>query len=290
MKGIVLIPAFDRPAFLQICVDHILRADEADQYRYIFALDSGHDRKNYDVIKAFPLNHAILERKTKIIGIAKQSNNVLMGMKCALENCDGGTIHYIEDDVFIGKDYFTFTEEVLRRQPGVLCCVASMNVNDNDPVTDDLNAYYVKQTNQYQGIGAAFNSDVYRRYVLPHICTEYVTNPRGYCATMFPLATLGLEFCEQDGLMRRIIQQNNLEVAFCHVPRCFHGGFFGYHRVRAKHIQKLPVDAQIRRIYDIAFNIENLRKVAEHENLVRDSMPVNLDTSHTDCIFKPLNQ
>lgn len=287
MNGIVIIPAFDRPAFLQVCIDHILKADNAGEMRYIFALDTGAHPHNLDVIKAFPHEHAVLNRQTKILGIGKQSNNVLMGLKAGLEHGEGKPIYYIEDDVFIGKDFFTFGAEILQREPDCLCAILSHNVNAKDATTPDADGYYVKRSNEYQGIGSIFNPAVFERYVLPHICQEYVTNPRMYC-TRFKSHSLGADFCEQDGLIRRIIEANGLPVAFAHVPRCFHAGFFGYHRMTAGHIKKLPLSQQITRIYEIAFDVDQLRKIAQAENLVYDSMPQNLNTHHEQCKNIPL--
>ena len=281
MNGIVIIPAFDRPAFLQVCIDHILKADGAETMRYIFALDTGYHPDNLKVINGFPFQYAVLPRKSKVVGIGKQSNNVLMGLLAGLNYCDGKPIYYIEDDVFIGKDFFTFGAKML--EPDTLCAVLSKNVNGNDTVTDDLNAYYTKLSNEYQGIGSIFNPSMLERYIKPHICTEYVLQPRAYCLQHFPKTLLGADYCEQDGLIRRIIEKNGLKVAFSHVPRCFHAGFFGYHRLTAHHVRKLPLKEQVKKIYQIAFNVDELRKVALSENLVYDSMPVNLETNHTDC-------
>ena len=280
MNGIVVCPIFDRPAFLHVWVDYIVKATDADKMRYIFAADSGFDRRNIDVLRSFPYEYAILERRTKIAGVGKQSNNVLMGLKAAYENCDGKPIYYIEDDVFVSTDFFTMGADILADSPDVLCCILSKNVNAPDTPENDLNGYYVKVSNEYQGIGSIFNPSKFSEYIMPHICTEYVTRPRDYCLRRFPRTALGAEYCEQDGLIRRIIEANKLPVAFSCVPRCFHAGFFGYHRMTAKHVRAMPLDKQIRQVYKIAFNVEELRKVAQAENLVYDSMPVNLDTSH----------
>ena len=280
MNGIVVCPIFNRPAFLHVWVDYIVKATGADKMRYIFAADTGFDRRNIDILRSFPYEYAILERKTKIVGIGKQSNNVLMGMKAAYENCEGKPIYYVEDDVFIASDFFTMGADIINAEPDILCCILSKNVNAADTPENDLNGYYVKVSNEYQGIGSVFNPAKFNEYIMPHICTEYVTRPRDYCLRHFPRTTLGAEFCEQDGLIRRIIEANRLPVAFSCVPRCFHAGFFGYHRLTAKHVQALPLDRQIQQVYKIAFDVEELRKVAQAENLVYDSMPVNLGTSH----------
>lgn len=279
MNGIVVCPIFDRPAFLHVWVDYIVKATDADKMRYIFAADTGFDRRNIEVLKSFPYEYAILERKTKIVGIGKQSNNVLMGLKAAYEHCEGKPIFYVEDDVFIGTDFFTMGADILADAPDVLCCILSKNVNAADTPVNDLCGYYTKISNEYQGIGSVFNPYMFKEFIMPHICTEYVTRPRDYCLR-FKSATLGADFCEQDGLIRRIIEANKLPVAFSCVPRCFHAGFFGYHRLTAKDVQRLPLEKQVEQVYKIAFDVNELRKVAQAENLVYDSLPVDLNTKH----------
>ena len=49
--GIVVIPVFNRPEFLKICLECIERADNYKNYLYIFQLDWGYDKRNIDVIK-----------------------------------------------------------------------------------------------------------------------------------------------------------------------------------------------------------------------------------------------
>lgn len=282
MNGIVVIPAFDRPAFLKLCIEHIINADQADTMRYIFTLDNGFHAENLNVLKDFPFEHAVVQRKTRIIGIGKQSNNVLMGLLDGLIHGEGKPIYYVEDDVFIGKDFFTFGAKILENEPDAICAILSHNVNAKDNTTDNVNAYYTKYSNEYQGIGSIFNPAVFEKYIRPHICQEYILNPQGYCR-QFKSTTLGDAFCEQDGLIRRIIEANKLKVCYSHVPRCFHAGFFGYHRMTAGHIKRLPIDRQVERIRQIAFNVSELSKIAQAENLVYDSMPVNLQTQHEQC-------
>jgi hypothetical protein len=81
-----------------------------------------------------------------------------------------------------------------------------------------------------------------------------------------------------------MIEANELPVAFSCVPRCFHAGFFGYHRFFAGHIKNLPIEKQCEQIKRIAFDTDELRKIVKAENLVNDSKPVNLLTAHTDCV------
>lgn len=278
MLGTVILPCMSRPAFLKICLEYILKADSCEQFQYIFQLDYGYDKRNLDVIKEFPLSKAISAIIYMINGPGKQSNNVLTGLEKAARI--GLPVVYIEDDIFIGKDFFTFGLDMIK-EPDLLCAILSKNHNSIDNPPENLNGYYVKENhNCYQGLGTIFNPEMFNKYVLSHVVPDYVLRPIQYCKQFFPNTSLGTEFAEQDGLIRRIIEKNKLKVAFSCVPRCFHAGFFGYHRVFAKHIQGMPINKQVEQIKGIAFNIEQLRSIVRQENLVQDSLPVNLMTEH----------
>ena len=83
MIGTVVIPCFDRPGFLKICLEYILKADNCDQFQYLFALDFGYDEKNLEIIKEFPLRKATTIVQYKVMHWGKQSNNVLSGLQNA---------------------------------------------------------------------------------------------------------------------------------------------------------------------------------------------------------------
>ena len=282
MLGTVVICAYNRPAFLKICLDYICKADMADEMQYVFCLDYGFDARCLKVINDFPLTKAISKRTYHILGDGKQSNNVLTGLYNASQY--KLPVFYIEDDVFIGKDFFTFGLEIMAKEPKVLCAILSKNHNHNDNPPADLNGYYVKKiTNEYQGIGSVFNPALFTRYITPHVVPDYFMRIRDYCKTHFPSSVLGSDYSEQDGLIRRIIEANYLPVAFSCVPRCFHAGFFGYHRSFAPHIKNMHIDKQVEHIKGIAFNVDQLRAVVKRENLVQDSLPCDLLTEHTGC-------
>jgi hypothetical protein len=280
MLATVVIPAFNRPAFLKICCEYILKADLCDRMQYVFCLDYGYDKRCLDVINDFPLTKAISTRSYQVMGDGKQSNNVLTGLLNASKI--GLPVFYVEDDVFIGKDFFTFGLDLLKKEPKILCGILSKNHNQQDNPPQNADGYYVKLSNQYQGIGSIFNPSLFMQHIAPHVVSDYILNTRRYCRSHFPSSALGTDYSEQDGLIRRIIEKNNLLVAFSCVPRCFHAGFFGYHRFFAPHVKKLPLDKQVEQIKGIAFNVEQLRSVVRNENLIQDSLPCDLETQHTD--------
>jgi hypothetical protein len=284
MLGTVTIPCFDRPAFLKICIEHILRADKADEFQFIFCLDYGFDVRNMDIIKEFPLRKATNFIEYKVMGWGKQSNNVLTGL-CKAANL-GLPIYYIEDDIMIGKDFFTFGSELIQQEPGILAAILSKNNWGDRNKCDDVNGYsIIDQTNNFQCLGTIYNPDMFLKWVAPHHIPEYIYRQPQYVKDNFPGSPLDLNYVEQDGLIRRIVEKNNLKLAYSCVPRCFHAGFYGYNRTQLRHVKGMTFDRQVELIRRVAFNPTELRKLVKNEEFVRDSLPVDLNTEHS-CVKK----
>ena len=280
--NVCVIPVYNRPEYLKICLDYIIQAEDSDKLAYIFACDHGYSAKNMDVIKEFPYKKYVVKPASIRYGIGKQSFNVLNGLFASL-SLQPDLIYYIEDDVFITNDFFVFTEKIHSQNKDLFCSILSKNVNGKETVTDDMNAYYIKHSNEYQGIGSCFNASQFVKYVRPHFVSEYFKSPQNYVYRYFANSALSREFAEQDGLIRRIIEQNNLPVAFSHVPRCFHAGFYGYHRSPNININSMTFEQRIEAIKSISFDVNELSKIAQNCDLVNDSLPINMETSHSDC-------
>lgn len=285
--NVCVIPAFNRPEYLQICLEHIQKADGCEKIIYLFALDIGASPLNLDIIKQFPFENYTVTPKNYNLKLGKQSHNVINGL-LAGANMSDGLIYYIEDDVFIGKDFFTFHNNIHAREPEIFCSILSKNVNAVDKILNDSNRYYVKQSNEYQGIGSCYKSKMILEYLLPDFNLDYFKNQKSYITFYYPDSILDKTFVEQDGLIRRIIEKNKLLVAFSHLPRCFHAGFYGYHRFPKIKINRMSMEQKIKLIKETVYDVENLRKISEVEYYVNDSYPINLETSHKKCIRKDL--
>lgn len=289
MKNTVVIPVYNRPEYLKICIDFIKKSHGYENYRYLFACDIGYSKKNYEIIDKFDVEKYIVTPNNHKYRIGKQSFNVINGLLSAC-TFDSDLIFYIEDDVFIGSDFFDFSEQIHKKENGLFCSILSKNVNGNDVVCGDINAYYVKQSNEYQGIGACFNKEMLKHYLSQHFVNEYFSNLSLYVSIHFSDSSLHNEFAEQDGLIRRIIEKNKLSVAFSHIPRCFHAGFYGYHRSPKIQINRMNFEQRCAAIMKIAFDVNELSAIAQNDGLVSDSLPVNLNTQFSECYKKNLEK
>lgn len=282
MSDICLVIAYNRPEYLKICLEHIQQAKDADKLTYLFALDTGYDKKNLDIINDFPFNKKITVPQSFRLKLAKQSYNVINGMLNAC-NLTDELIYYIEDDVFIGKDFFTFTKEIHKNEPDIFCSILSKNVNSNDNTINDSDSYYIKTSIDYQGIGSCYKAKTLKELLQPHFKLDYFTEPIKYVVQNFPDSVLNRNFAEQDGLIRRIIEKNKLQVAFSHIPRCFHAGFYGYNRFPKIKYERMNLQQRYELIKKYAYDESLLRQISQGENYVLDSLPVNLETSHKEC-------
>lgn len=284
----VVIPCYNRGEYLKICLEFIEKADNYKNYRYVFACDHGCNKETLQIIDSwnFP-NKEKVYPKPHSFKNGKQSFNVINGLITAASKSND-FVFYIEDDVFIGKDFFTFAEKILNKSKSDIV-ILSKNVNGKDNTIADKNGFYKKVSNEYQGIGSCFTKHFILDFLKKDFNDDYFNNLSSYILKNYPLSPLNSNYAEQDGLIRRIIEKNNLTVSFSHVPRCFHAGFYGYHRIPNKvTVRLLPFNARYALVKKVAFNVNELKKIAQHPNLVEDSLPVDLKTTHEDCVEIPI--
>lgn len=273
-KDVVLIPAYGRPEFLQVCLELIERADYASSMFYIFALDHGFDPRNMDVIHDFhtrtgfdiitseadPIFHKPSE---------KQSFNLLRGYKMAYDITDG-FIFMIEDDVFISNDFFKWHYVVHEKEPNLFCSIGSENHNTKYRTSDDLESYYLSH-GDYQSIGVAFRSGRVPLF-LNRLKPSYFDNPIEFCENEFPNSGIPRVYAEQDGFIRRVHIDNPYSIAFPHVPRAYHAGFYGMHRGGYLD-SKTPMGERVDFVKKVAFDSVEMRK---RSGIYDDSNPISL--------------
>jgi hypothetical protein len=225
--NIVIIPCWRRDDFLQVTLDYILKADSADQYLYVFCLDRGFNSGVLEVANAFPLRKLI--RRTPQHRFYGNTYNLLEGYKfgCQLARQHRSELIYlIEEDIWIGKDFFTFHEQVQQKFPSFVLSGVK-NQNDKREMTNDPSAVYYHPN--YQSLGVSWKIANLLK-VIPHACTQYYAAMLPYVKRLNPSSSLGSSWAEQDGLINRLAELNDLKCMFPHLGRAFHAGFVGYNR------------------------------------------------------------
>ncbi len=286
MRKVCLIPCYNRPEFLYWTLDLITKADNYKEYTYLFSADYGYDPEILNVINVFDADKVIYKTPNNGYNIGKQSYNVLNGYIVAIDELNADLVCMIEDDVFIGKDFFTFHEQVHELESDIFCSILTKNANSPYISQNNLNGYYNSHNYMdYQSLGVCFKRDMIDVYIRPYYIAGdkfYFKSPEFFVKVNFPNSNLKTMFCEQDGLIRRIKHKHKLIAAFADVPRAYHAGFYGKNRGKKEHG---TLEQRIQTVKKIAFSRQNMWNVNSlNKDFYYDSEPVNLDTKHDKLI------
>lgn len=274
MKDLVLIPCFQRPEFLSICLEQIAKAEGAENYTYAFLLDRGFHKDNLRVIERFPFEKGIQIRSVTVPGIGKQSMNLLEGYRFACE-LPIKKVFLIEEDILISNDFFKWHEKVHYKEK-LLCSIATENNNTPHISEGNLSKYYIGDKRDFQSLGICWDKEALKKFIVPHAKYDYYKNPRAYIAHNFKGSVMAPDHhCEQDGLIRRVRELYcDLNVIFPDVPRAYHAGYYGYNRPSNK-IPRGLLQEKIKHLKEIIFSPEKMQ-----ENSIpgyyEDSKPINL--------------
>lgn len=270
----LLIPCFNRPEFLWHCLDNLTRAHGIDMVHVIFSPDFGYSRDIPTVIQEFaPKLKSYEVRRVPSIHHrgSKQSHNVLSGYMYAATK-SSGLVFMVEEDVMVSRDFFDFHRAVHQAEPNLFCSLSTVNHNRKVTTTDHPEDYYLT-TDDYCSLGVCFDSRTILDHIAPHIGRPYYSNSGNYCLRTFPNSSIGRGYTEQDGLIRRIQESfgSLMPIAYPHVPRAFHSGFYGYNRAA---VPSGKLEWKRDRIGATIYDIQAMSLASHGFN---DSEPVNLD-------------
>lgn len=229
----VVVPAWRRPAFLLACLERLeVAVGGRRDIRFLIALDRGHTREVSNIAADFyrrrPAYTKVVRRQPH--GYHGNSFNVLMSYREVLAPLGADDlVHLVEEDILVGHDYFDYHERAHGLVPNTFSVSACRNQNTalaDDPPQDDTAIYGHPM---YQSIGVSFRAHRLRK-ILPHLSRAYFSDMVGYCNRMWPASKIPKAHAEQDGLLHRISEANNLTTAYPLTPRAYHVGFTGYHR------------------------------------------------------------
>lgn len=221
--NVVLIPCYNRPEFLHVCLELIQQAEGCEDNLYLFQVDWGYDPEVLEIIETFPLKKEVNLTPNHNYP-NKQSYSVLTGYENCLKH-NPAFVFMIEDDLFISNDFFIWH----LRNIGVNWGSIATRSHNNKRIrpTNNLASVFIEP--EYQSLGVCFKASSVREF-LSYVNEEYYTNPAEYIKKTFPKSMIPTIYCEQDGLIRRVIQLKRHKIVFPHVPRAFHAGFYGKSR------------------------------------------------------------
>ena len=273
----VVTPCHSRPEYLKVWIELVKKAEGASSLFYLFCLDHGFDPKYEDLIYEFPYECGITYMPEPTgLHLGKQSRNVLNGLISAAQHSDD-LVYYVEEDVFIGVDFFRWHKEIHKREKDIFCSIGTKSNNYQYSVDGFTSHYFTTSEVDYQALGNCFKKEVILDYIYPHYNDNYLFNPTGYCKRNFPLSIIGSNWTEQDGLIRRIMELNKLSVAYPCLPFAYHAGFYGYNR--QPQVMKKSYKEKLALIREVCFDKALMKKWQEGmgESYWKDSIPVELD-------------
>lgn len=228
MSELVIVTAWKRPDFLSAALQRLLAADDGRQ-RYWISLDRLHTRECAMVAAQFTRRlggRATIRRRSH--RHKGNSYNVLTSYREAVSVAPD-LVHLVEEDVFVGTDYFEFHRQAHQLVPDAFAVSACRNQQFPPDVNppDEQDAVYPHLS--YQSLGVSFRLEPLAQ-VVQHAQHGYFARPVAYCAQKWPHSAINPNHAEQDGLIHRMIEASGRPTVYPFSPRAYHAGFVGYHR------------------------------------------------------------
>jgi hypothetical protein len=270
MKNVVLIPCWRRDDFLQVTLDYIQQANGADRNIYVFLLERSFVIGVHHVANNFPLEKIV--HRTSHHTYRGNSFNVLEGYKLAMRLADhheSEIIYLIEEDIFIGKDFFDYHERVQSQFSNAFMVSGVKNQNDNTEKPQDPSKVYT--FNRYQSLGVSWQPNRLP-LILEHAVPEYYRSREAYLGKKFPKSVFGSNWSEQDGLINRLMEKHDLHGIYPCVPRAYHAGFVGYNRPGAS--LRGSLEERVQRLKEMGE--EDMNSLA-HEMKDIKQVPLSID-------------
>ena len=165
MRDLCIVPAFDRPEFLWLCLEHIFACPEVADIDVRVCLDRGHAYVSMaDLVQSFPGPPELVVRPHH--DYHGNSYNILMAYKQAVEEGRKYTF-LVEDDVLVRPSFFKWHRFSQYIAPGIT--IASQQLNRTT----------------YASIGVCWEHSALEA-VIQHAVPAYFGNMVTYCASHFP--------------------------------------------------------------------------------------------------------
>lgn len=275
---VVVIPIYNRDDCLTITLTYLEKTPQAPSFYYLFVADTGYLKTLKFIVKSW-LSHYPGELyevdPSQAKSPIKQSYAIYMGYKRAI-SLNPQVIFLIEDDVAISNRFFEWHYKILEK-PEVDLSIATKQRDIRYPIPEDFEGYIIRH--DYQSLGVAWPVKILKR-VLTVFTPQYWTNPFKYMREIYPQVKENF-VASQDGLIRKTILGESLNVAFPVYPRAFHFGYYGSNRGAGYNVGSLA--SKIARIKTIAFDENGLK-----EELLKQGRP--LDPYFYDSIPVSLEQ
>jgi hypothetical protein len=220
MSEVIVIPTYKREEMLHGCLGRIVTL-EADIPIHIFP----------DRLSGFDLDFLAATRpfwgRVTVHVVPEHSYygnsfNALESLRWAY-NAGFDRVYYIESDVFIHEDFFTWHREMHEDNPSIFAACGWV-FNRHAPIVEE-NLFQP----WYYAIGTSFMRDKLCG-IIRHASPDYYADMAGYIEKHFPNSKLnspfGIMHFEHDGLIQRVLADRPGQLAVsCSIAKCCHMGF-----------------------------------------------------------------
>lgn len=210
MKSIVVMPTLKRPEFLALALESIDRAEQSPEDIRIYVDHTDEKRlSEVEYVRDTYLPYAMVFHAKEHISAPSGCWNILNSYKEGYES-GADVIFFIEEDVRIRPDYFTWNFEVHAEKKYFATC-----------------GRYIKRfgNNYFTNPGASFRRESLG-LVVPHICDDFFADRRGYLTRTFGKFEEASDL--DDGLIRHVQRSVNGIVKYPDQPKAVHQGFWFY--------------------------------------------------------------
>lgn len=229
----VVVPAWRKPDFLAAALHRLALAEDSctENVGYVISVDRHPDPDVLEVAWQFRDDRApgLVVVKKRVHEYHGNSFNVLHGLMDALKMPGATRIHLVEDDIFVGIDYFDYHRAAHDLVPEAFAVSACRNQNDTAVGEQSGGESQLRCHASYQSLGVSFQRKILYR-LASYAQDGYFRDPIGFCRAIFPDSRIPAPHAEQDGLLNRIRESHGLKTVYPDVPRAYHAGFVGYHR------------------------------------------------------------
>lgn len=212
----VIVPTFDRPELLTVCMKHIRRARPEIEI-HVFP-DRGMNEEaiceKFGAVHHWTLAHSY----------HGNSYNLMEALRWAYLGGKYDLVYVVEDDAMVDPTFFDWCGESLTDKPDAFAACA-WKYSPDALVSDgpDLLLPW------YLSVAAALPRKSLA-HIVPHAVPEYYRNMKEYLDRAYPGSfRRGGGHYEQDGLVLRVCEAQQGRCVWPRRPRAIHAGFRGYH-------------------------------------------------------------
>ena len=229
-RDIVIVPTFDRPEYLWVTLEYLLKADGIENKEIWLREDIHTDKpKSFTTEmemlatiryfeKQFPaFKYKAIEPHTTY----GNSRNLIQALNDARQT-DAPKVFIVEDDVLVTKDFLTWTDTVHEKfHPEVLCAGRlnrSLNFAMNGPDAMDES---IKDSTMCKSVVGAYISwaTCFSRTMLAFVVGNIFDSEWEFKPGV-----------EQDMIIQDLMRHYHIESVWPFVPRAYHMGWYSYHR------------------------------------------------------------